>query len=107
MNLLPGAHKITASTAQTDAGSGVASVVGVSGKPFRLFNANLITLTGGALTLYNGTSTGGTKYVQIDGTTGKGTTVNFEGGVLFPAGLYASGATGVHEVTFVGSCEAA
>jgi len=107
MNLLPGSHKITATTAQTDAGGGVASAVGVAGKPFRLFNANLITLTAGALTLYDGTTTGGTKMVQIDGATGKGTTVNFEGGVLFPNGCYASGATGVHEVTFVGSCESA
>ena len=107
MNLLPGSHKLTTSSADAAAGKGVESAVGVAGKPVRVFCANLQTLTAGNLSLYNGTTTGGTKYLEVTGETGKGTTVNFEGGVLFPNGCYASGATGVQNVTIVASCEPA
>jgi hypothetical protein len=107
MNLLPAAHKITTTTASAQAGNGVTSAVGVAGKPVRVFCAHLMTLTTGNLSLYNGTSTGGTLYALINGETGKGTTVNFEGGLLFPNGCYASGAAGVQNVTIVASCEPA
>jgi hypothetical protein len=107
MNLLPGSHKLTTSSADADAGKGVASSVGVAGKPVRVFCAHLMTLTTGALSLYNGSATTDTLYLKIDGETGKGTTVNFEGGVLFPSGCYASGAAGVQNATIVASCESA
>jgi hypothetical protein len=107
MNLLPWSHKLTTTSASADAGNGITSAVGVSGKPVRVFSVNLMTLTTGNLSLYNGTSTGGTLYALVSGTTGLGTTVNFEGGMLFPSGCYASGANGVQNATIVASCEPA
>ena len=79
MNLLPGTQRVTADLA-----------VGTSGKPIRVFCVHLISGgTASTLTLYNGTSASGTAYIQVDGVASQGVTINFSGGMLFPAGCFA------------------
>lgn len=78
MNLVPGTVRLTED-----------SLVGTSGKPIRIFSIHLVS--GGTLsttTFKNGTSTSGTAWVQVDGLASSGVTLNFAGGVRFPAGCY-------------------
>lgn len=100
MNLLPGSHRFTSTT-------GVSSAVGVSGQPFRAFCVHTATLTAGKLVLRNGTSVSGTTYIQVDGSTQTGTTVNFERGVLFPNGCFLTADIGLQSILIVGSTEPA
>ena len=84
-------------------------VVGTSGKPIRLWTVSLISGAGGASTLIlrNGTVVGDTAYEQIDGSAAsKATTKTYEGGLLFPAGLYADVDANVGYATFAISVEA-
>lgn len=66
-------------------------VVGVSGKPVRVFSVGVISGGGGAgqVILRNGTAGTDTARVQVDGTTSLGTQAEWTGGVLFPAGCFA------------------
>jgi hypothetical protein len=79
MNLLPGTQAVTT----TDA------VVGVSGQPVRVYSVHMVSDgTAGTLILRNGTTTGGTSYIQLDGVISKGATLDFANGVRFPAGCF-------------------
>lgn len=66
------------------------AAVGTSGQPCRVFSVGLISGgTAGVLILRNGTSTGGTAVLQIDGTISKmSTPIDFANGLLFPAGCF-------------------
>ena len=78
MNLMPGATRLTAD-----------GLVGTSGKPIRVFQIHLVSGATLSTTLFkNGTSTGGTSYIQVDGTASKGVTWESKNGVLFPSGCY-------------------
>lgn len=78
MNLLPGSQILT------DDGA-----VGVSGKSYRLECVHLISLTSAAaFCFFNGTTASATKYVHLPLSSAGTTTVNFQGGLLFPAGCY-------------------
>lgn len=81
MNLLPGTQLLTT----TD------GPIGTSGKPIRVFSAAVLSDgTASTVILRNGTSTGGSAYVQLDGVINKlSTPFNALHGVLFPAGCYA------------------
>ena len=95
MNLLPSSIRV--------AEIGASTAVGVSGVPFRLFNIHTATLTTGKLVLFNGTSASGSKFIQVDGTTATGTTVNFEGGVYFPAGCFLTADIGLQNILITGT----
>lgn len=89
---MPGSQRITA-----------AGVVGVSGKPTRIFGYTLISLVGGpgTVTLYDGTSTSGTRISLQVGNAGAQTQVSFGStGVFFPSGCYADLDSDVSQVTF-------
>lgn len=79
MGLAIGSQKITAD-----------GVVGISGQPIRVFGFILRSGSGGgaAVAVYNGSSTGGTLYEQLDGSTSTTTRFNYAGGLFFPAGCY-------------------
>ena len=65
------------------------NVVGTSGKPIRVFHIHLVS--GGTLstTIFkNGTTTGGTAYLQADGVANKGSDLDFHYGVRFPNGCF-------------------
>lgn len=63
--------------------------VGTSGKPIRVYWIHLVSgATASTTTFKNGTTTSGTAYIQVDGLVSKGVTLNFAGGVLFPAGCF-------------------
>lgn len=64
--------------------------VGDSGTAVRIFCIHIISgASAGVVDLYNGTSTGGTRYVSEDGTASKGKTVFFgPQGFVFPDGCY-------------------
>lgn len=65
------------------------SVVGISGKPVRVFSATWLSDgTARALVLRNGTSASGTIYVNQAGTASVSVTQNWEGGLLFPDGCF-------------------
>jgi hypothetical protein len=66
------------------------AAVGTSGQPCRVFSVGLLSDgTAGVLILRNGTSTGDTAVLQIDGTINKmSTPIDFANGVLFPRGCY-------------------
>lgn len=70
--------------------SGTDAVVGTSGKPTRVFSLNFLSDgTAGILILRNGTSTGGTAFVQENGVVSSGKTVAYgPNGILFPAGCF-------------------
>src|ERR1041385_6331904 len=70
--------------------SGTDAVVGTSGKPTRVFSVNFLSDgTAGVLILRNGTSTGGTAFVQENGVISSGKTVSYgQTGILFPAGCF-------------------
>jgi len=79
MNLLPGAQSVTSDLA-----------VGNSGRIIRVFSVSLVS--GGTLSnliLRNGTTNSSTPWVQITGVANAGVTVNYEGGLQFPAGCFA------------------
>jgi len=64
-------------------------VVGVSGKPIRIFAANWVSGgTAGVLVLRNGTGAGDTVYLQITGTADVGVVYNIHEGMLFPDGCF-------------------
>lgn len=78
MNLLPGVQVVTADTS-----------VGTLGKPIRIFAIHLVSgAADSTATLYNGTSSGGTAYCQVDGVANEGVTLNFAGGMRFGSGCY-------------------
>ena len=65
-------------------------VVGTSGKPIRVFD--IILISGGTASqviMRNGTTTGGTPYIQLDGTISKMTTFSSNNGILFKDGCFA------------------
>lgn len=78
LQLRPGAQKITAD-----------GVIGRSGTGVRLF-ALLIDSgsTAASVSVYDGTSTGGTLYGVFTGTASETATVNFNGGLQLPSGCY-------------------
>jgi len=91
MNFLPGSQRITGD-----------SVVGVSGKPTRLYAVSLISGgTASVLSLYDGTSAGGNEQVKITGTISTGTVINFAGGLRFPNGLFADADANISSATFI------
>lgn len=64
-------------------------IVGVSGKPVRIFAVNNVSGgTAGDVVLRNGTTAAGTVYVQLTGTANAGTAWDFHEGVLFPDGCF-------------------
>lgn len=64
-------------------------VVGPSGKAMRVYWIHLVSgSTASTTTLKNGSTTGGTAIIQVDGTADQGVTLNFAGGVRFPDGCY-------------------
>ena len=65
-------------------------VVGTSGKPVRVFEFIVRSTSdgGAAVAVYNGTSTGGTKYDDLNGTTSLTVRIPYVGGLLFPGGCY-------------------
>ena len=65
------------------------SVVGRSGQPCRVFSATWLSDgTARDLVLRNGAADTATIYVQNTGVISKTVTLNFEGGLLFPAGCF-------------------
>lgn len=65
-------------------------VVGGSGNPIDVFGYSIESGVGGAgvTTMYDGTSTSGTKLFEDEGTANKWKNVNWENGRRFPSGLY-------------------
>lgn len=59
-----------------------------SGKPVRVFNVTSTAAGTSGTELYSGTSQSGTARVSFANSAGRTTTVNFEGGMLFPSGCY-------------------
>lgn len=79
MYFLPGTQSVTT----TDL------ALGVAGRPTRVYSVSLISdTTAGTLKLRNGTTTGGTLYIQVDGVISKGATFDSTEGVLFPSGCF-------------------
>lgn len=67
------------------------AVVGVSGKPTRVFSIDVVGGSGGVASpvLRNGSTTGGTIYVQADtSAASKGLHIDWPQGILFPAGCF-------------------
>lgn len=65
------------------------SAVGRSGQPCRVYSATWLSDgTARDLVLRNGTADTATIYVQSTGIISKTVTVNWEGGLLFPAGCF-------------------
>jgi len=65
------------------------SVVGIAGKPCRVFSATWLSDgTARSLVLRNGSTASGTVYVQIAGAVSLSVTQNWEGGLLFPNGCF-------------------
>jgi hypothetical protein len=63
--------------------------LGTAGKPTRVFGAELLSGgTASTVIFRNGTSTGGTNYMQLDGTISKATHWDSTQGILFPAGCF-------------------
>jgi hypothetical protein len=77
-------------------------VVGTSGKPMRIYGAVVRSAgTAATVALYDGTSTSGTtKYEDIDGAINSTVRVMYAGGLLFNSGCYASIANATY-VTFI------
>lgn len=70
---------------------GGSGVVGISGNPTTLYSVHMISGgTASVLTLRNGTTGSATAWLSLTGSVSSGTTYNFEGGIHFPAGIYAS-----------------
>ncbi len=85
------------------------SVVGVSGKPFRVYGASVTSGGGGAavVAFKNGTSTAGTVYFQATGTTSKAVLIpNIpKEGLLFPGGLFVDVDANTDAVAVMGKVE--
>lgn len=83
-------------------------VIGVSGKPVRVFEFIVRSGSGGgaAIAVYNGTSTGGTKYDDLNGTTSLTVRIPYVGGLLFPAGCYVDVDSNTTYVTAIYTQEA-
>lgn len=65
------------------------AVVGVSGKPCRIWNVSWLSDgTARDLVLRNGSSASGDIRIQAAGSVSTTQTLNFEGGKLFPAGCF-------------------
>ncbi len=81
MNLLPGTQQYVG---DADA------VVGVSGKPKRIFSVEVISSSSAAtVKLFNGTdNTAGNQYAQVDGIANQSVIINYAGGKRFPAGCF-------------------
>ena len=80
-----------------------AGVVGVSGKPVRIFGVTTRSGAGGpgTVTLYNGTSTSGTEKYKFNGNTDASADKVFPAeGKFFPGGCYADLDTDVSYVDF-------
>ena len=78
MNLVPGTARLTAD-----------GVVGVSGQPIRVFHIHLNSGATASTPLFrNGTGTGDTEYIQVDGASSKSVNIGFTGGMRFPDGCY-------------------
>ncbi len=78
MNLMIGNTRLTAD-----------GVVGTSGKPIQVYWIHLVSgATASTTSLNNGTAAGDTAFIQVDGVANQGVTVNFAGGVRFPAGCF-------------------
>ncbi len=64
-------------------------VVGVSGKPVRVFGFIVSADSSGAVVaVYDGTSTGGTLYDSLVGAASVCTRIAYPGGLFFPDGCY-------------------
>lgn len=66
--------------------------VAKSGVPVVVYGVNIVSNSGGngRLILRNGTTSGDTAVITVDGTTSTGTLFDFGGaGVVFPAGCFA------------------
>lgn len=83
-------------------------VVGVSGKPIRVFAFIVRSGAGGnAVTVaYNGTGTGGTEYDTLNGTQSLTVRISYPGGLLFPSGCYLDIDTNTSYVTVIYTQEA-
>lgn len=82
-------------------------VVGGSGKSIRVFGVIVRSAgTAAAIALYDGTtSSGTTKYEDIDGAINTTVRIMYAGGLLFPSGCYATVANATY-ATFIYSQEA-
>ena len=77
-NIAPGSQRLTGDSA-----------VGPSGTPIRLHSIHMVSdATAATVTLRNGTSTSGAAYLQVDGLSSDGVTINISGGLRFPNGLF-------------------
>ncbi len=64
-------------------------VIGVSGKPVRVFGFIVSADSSGAVVaVYDGTSTGGTVMDSLVGAASVSTRISYPGGLLFPNGCY-------------------
>ncbi len=64
-------------------------VIGVSGKPVRVFGFIVNADSSGAIVaVYDGTSTGGTAYDSLVGAASVSTRISYPGGLLFPDGCF-------------------
>lgn len=77
---MPGIQRVTAD-----------GVVGISGQPIRVYSLHVVAGGGGAtvVTLYNGTSSGGTAQIQLNAATSVAQSLDFSQGIQFPAGCFA------------------
>jgi hypothetical protein len=81
-------------------------VVGISGQPFRLYSVTWLSSgTAGVLVLRNGIADSATALITIAGTISRSVTQNFEGGLLFPAGLFYDHDSNTTIATFSGENE--
>lgn len=79
MNLKPGSQAVNTT----------AILVGTSGKPMRVYTITMISDgTAGVLKLYEGTSTGGTLKLQLDGTINKQVSFDSAMGIRFTSGCW-------------------
>jgi hypothetical protein len=85
------------------------SVVGISGKGFRVFGASITSGAGGGavVAFKNGTSTAGTTYFQGTGTASKAVLIaNIpKEGLLFPGGLFVDVDANTDAVAIMGQVE--
>ncbi len=75
-----------------------------SGVPMVVYGLNIVSGAGGfgRVILRNGTTTGGTAIITVDGTASKGTLFDFGGaGVVFPAGCFADLDANVSTMTII------
>jgi hypothetical protein len=81
-------------------------LVGTIGHPIRVFSTVLLSGgTASTCSLLNGTTSGGTPYIQLDGTINLCTTQDFKYGILFPSGCYFNADANLSYCTIVYSEE--